>query len=98
MESLKKIGVKAAGAGLVIAAIVGYKFYQKGQSHDEMKVELTKLCESDQACLEVVAKHFDQCHDDAFSMGGRRRAATLDVDALAECINRAAGSEVFSTN
>jgi len=98
MEFLKKMGGKIAGVAVIAALVIGYKFYQKSQSHDEMKAELTKLCESEKECLDVVAKHFDACHDSSFKMGGRRRAAEIDVTALASCINQAAGAEVFSSN
>ncbi|HEX6241844.1 MAG TPA: hypothetical protein VFZ61_13140 [Polyangiales bacterium] len=97
-ETLKRMGSKIVLGLLGAGALIGWKFYQRGQSADETKTEVMQLCEADENCKAVVAKHFDNCHEQAYRMGGRRNAGGLDTDAFTRCINHAAGEEIFSTH
>jgi len=89
---LRKVG----GIVLAIAVIVGMKMYSKQSTSKEVKAELVKLCEGDAKCVAAVDTHFEGCFDGSYSMGGRRRSAKLNSDALVSCVNQRAGVEYFS--
>jgi hypothetical protein len=95
-DFVKRFGSRVVFGLLGAGALIGYKFYQRGQSHDEVKAELVKICEEDAACQAAVNAHFDACHEEAFRLGGRRSSAELDTGALTRCINTAAGDDIFS--
>jgi hypothetical protein len=97
-ETLKRMGSKIVVGVLGVGALIGWKFYQRGQSADETKTEVMQMCEADENCKAVVAKHFDTCHEQSYRMGGRRRSGGLDTDAFTRCINQAAGEEIFTTH
>lgn len=96
MNLVKAWAPKAGGALLLMGAVLGWKFYQRSASASETKAELERLCSGEAPCLEAVKTHFDSCHEEAFDLGGRRRAAGLNSEQLASCINRKVGSELFS--
>ena len=80
----------------IIAVTVGLKFYNKNSSHDEAKARLIEVCEGESGCVQAVERHFDQCFDSSYSMGGRRRAAKFDLDKLVKCLNDASGESYFA--
>lgn len=96
MQALKN-WLKQAVMGLIaVAALLGYRFYNKGQSHDTIKADLVKMCEKEQACVSAVNRHFDACFDTAYSMGGRRKSASFDQNQFLNCFNQKAGKTYFS--
>lgn len=96
MNLLKAWAPKVGGALLIMGAVLGWKFYQRSASASETKAELERVCAGEASCLEALKTHFDACHDEAFDLGGRRRAGGLNQERLASCINRKAGGELFS--
>ena len=89
-----------AGSLLMILAIigvtVGLKFYNKNAARDDAKARLIEVCEGDSGCVRAVEKHFEQCFESSYSMGGRRRAAKFDLDKLVKCLNDASGESYFA--
>jgi hypothetical protein len=83
--------------GLMAAAVLlGLKVYNKGQSHDNMKADLIKMCESEKPCIKAVNKHFDSCFDSAYKTGGRRKADSFNQGQFLSCFNQRAGKTYFS--
>lgn len=96
MQGLKN-WLKQVVFGLIAAAaLLGYRFYNKGQSHDAMKADLVKMCESEKPCVAAVNRHFDACFDNAYNMGGRRKGASFDQSQFLNCFNQKAGKTYFS--
>ncbi len=91
--------ILSIGAGLLIAGLaIGWKFHQKGENRGETKAYLITLCGADQECVQAVNQYGDECHDSAYTMGGRHRAASMNNDALARCLNQKSGKPLFSTS
>jgi hypothetical protein len=84
-----------AGAAVVVVAIVGMKVHAKSEAKSEARQALAELCEGDSECLAAVDEHFDECFGKAFDLGGRRRAASLDLEEMVECLNDRSGVEWF---
>ena len=89
---MRRIGVWA----IALLAIVGFKFWNRNSDEKKFHKEMVELCEGDPECIEAVETHFDVCFSDSYSMGGRRRAAHLDVQKMVDCINQKAGKTYFS--
>lgn len=83
------------GVIVLIAAIVGWKFYDRFQDKNETKVHLVEVCEQEEACIKAVENHYSNCFEDSYKMGGRREGGSLDVAQLANCINTQAGEDFF---
>lgn len=82
--------------GVVLAgALIGFKFYNKSTTLADTRDHLIEVCAGDSECTLAVDAHFDGCFDDSYSMGSRRRGATLDASALVECINIRSGVPHF---
>lgn len=92
MKIMKNIG----SAVIVIALLVGWRFYNKASDSDDIKAALLEVCESENACLIAVDTYFEPCFDQSYDMGGRREAASLDASELTACINQQAGIEYFA--
>jgi hypothetical protein len=88
--------VRIVGGVIAVAAALGFKVYQKSQDSAEVKAELIALCQADAPCVAAVNEHFEQCFDDAYSMGGRNQGPTLNTQTLATCINTASGAPHFT--
>jgi hypothetical protein len=89
---LKKAVLVAVG----VAAVMGFKFWSKIRDKADARERLTQICADDKACLSALDQHFEACFAEAYSLGGRRRAASLNNDKFLSCFNTKAGSEVFS--
>ena len=81
MEKLKGIGVTV----LIIGALVGYKFYNKGATGDDIKTTMHEWIANAPGYSEDSAYYdqlFEAAHPGAFEknyrMGGRRRGAKFD--------------------
>lgn len=83
------------GAVVVVVAVVGLKVHGKARAERETRQALVDLCEGDEDCLAAVDEHFDACFGKAYDLGGRRRAATLDVEEMVECLNSRSGNDWF---
>ena len=81
---------------VVIAAIVGWKFYNKSQDKTEIKAQLVEVCDKEDACIKAVEEHYSACFDDSYKMGGRREGSSIDGAKLANCINTKAGDNFFA--
>jgi hypothetical protein len=80
---------------LVVAVVLGMKFYNKSSANKEVKAHLMTVCESDAGCRSAVEAHFEACFDSAYKMGGRRRSSRLESEQLVSCINSRAGKPYF---
>jgi hypothetical protein len=75
------------GVGLAIAGgVIGYKFYNKGKAEADAKqraVAIVKILpgyEKDARYYDALLEHaHPAAFDDAYTMGGRRRAAMFDA-------------------
>lgn len=89
--------LKNYGLGLMVAgALIGFKFYNKSETHDSMKAGLIKSCAKDAACVAAVKKHFDTCFEQTYDLGGKHRAAGIKPEAFLGCFNAQAGVEHFT--
>ncbi|MFQ5505231.1 MAG: hypothetical protein ACE5F1_10590 [Planctomycetota bacterium] len=84
---------RAIGIVVVIAAVVGYKFYNKSTQSSEVKrTSATWFLNAPGYAKSkaVFDSLLDECHEVAFkksySMGGRRRAAKFNADAYAKIL------------
>ena len=82
--------------GVVLAgALIGFKFYNKSSTLADTRGHLIEVCAGDGECAQAVDTHFEGCFEDSYSMGGRRRSASLDASALVDCINTRSGVPHF---
>lgn len=89
---LKKIGGALVGIGIFL----GFKFYNKYSTKKEIKEKIVALCEQKTDCLGALDRHFEDCFDKNFSIGGRRRASKFNTEAFVNCFNTASGEEYLS--
>jgi hypothetical protein len=87
---------RVAGALIAVVAIVGMKFYNKAEAHNDVQARLVELCEGDSACQAAVETHYDACFESAYKMGGRHQASQLDLKVLVKCVNSRAGESFFT--
>jgi hypothetical protein len=92
---LKGWGLKLVAFAGLVGAVFAWKMCSKSAEYDDRKREVYALCADDAACKQVVDKHFDDCFDDSFDMGGRKQAAQLDTHKFVRCVNEHAGEEIF---
>ncbi len=94
---MNKPWVKNIGLAIIVAGIaVGWKLWNKSESEDGTKADLVTICADDKACLKAVDTHFEACHEEAYSIGSRRRAGGLDSSKLVRCINDRSGKAYFA--
>jgi uncharacterized protein (UPF0333 family) len=86
------------GVAFVVITGIYVGLQQMGKANDAKKVkeELTSICADDKECVAAVNTHFQDCFDTSYTMGGRRRASTLNSEKLATCLNGKAGKDYFS--
>lgn len=87
---------KLLGALGILAAIFGYKFYNKSVAHDDVEQQLYSLCGEEQDCIAVVKEHFESCFSSSYDLGGRRRSGGIRTEKLVACINQKSGTAFFS--
>ena len=92
MKILKNIGA----ALVVIAVVVGFKFYNKASAEEDVRAALLEICDKDAECVSAVGNHLEQCFDESYDIGGRRRSASLDAAELTSCINKKSGAMHFA--
>ena len=85
-----------AGAGLLLVGLVGYKFYDKTSTHPKLKAEISGLCGDDNACQNLIAKHYDVCFDQSYDILSFSRDMEQYKYKFVECLNKEAGETVFS--
>ena len=89
--------LKKLGLGIIaIAALVGWKFYNKSDNHDELIKQLTTACAEDTGCIEAVEKHFESCFESNYKMGSRRRSGGLNQESFLACFNEQSNVEYFT--
>ncbi len=81
---------------LSVAALMGMKFYNKGQASEKVKQRLVVLCEGDAGCIQSVNTHFESCFEQAYKLGGRYQSSRLEGGELVSCLNSRAGREYFT--
>ena len=88
--------LKRIGLGVVsIIVVVGFKFWNKAESHDSIKDQLIELCSGDSDCVLAVEQNFDRCFEHNYSIGGRRRSGSLNENSFLNCFNTIAGKQYF---
>jgi hypothetical protein len=88
-------GGRVLGVILIIAVVVGLKFYNRSSSHDEAKARLLEVCEGDAGCIKAVEQHYERCFEASYKMGGRRQSSKFDLNKLVGCLNDASGETYF---
>lgn len=76
-------GVTILIAVVIGAGLIGWKYWNKSSSSDEVKQEVKDLFKDfeDQKLIgTLIDKHHDACFDECYTMGGRRRSAKFDAD------------------
>src|SRR5262249_51752760 len=77
----------------ILAAVIGWEYYQKHQESKEMMAKMVGMCAGDQKCLDTVAKHEEACFDEHYHMG--RHSQGVLMDEFVACINEKAGEQMF---
>ena len=92
---MSKVG-KAVVFTAVAGVSVAMKFSNQSAVAEETKAYMLDICATDNVCVEAVDTHFESCFNTNYSMGSRHRAASLDTEGLANCVNRYGGAEYFA--
>ncbi len=93
-----KVLMKFASFAVAITILLGMKFYNKSNTAKEIKQSMLAVCANDHQCSKAVNDYFSDCFNSSYNMGGRRRAASLDSEKLAACVNQNANAEYFVVN
>jgi hypothetical protein len=78
-----------------IVMLIGFELYKKDDAHDDVREELTQVCEDDAACNNALNSYYETCFRKAYKTGGRRKIATFSMGSLLVCINESAGESIF---
>ena len=92
MKILKKIG----GIIFAVVMITGWKLYNKSSHATDYKNQLISICGEDTYCIAAVNNNFQSCYDSNYSLGGKRRAARLNLNEFTDCINQKSGYLYFA--
>jgi len=83
--NVTKVASTIGGFVVVVAIVLGFKFYNKGQANAEVKSEAAKIVQSlpgyqrNQAYYDSLVEHAHPiAFEVAYSMGGRRRSAKFN--------------------
>ena len=93
-----KVLMKFAGFAVAVTIVLGMKFYNKSTTAKEVKQSMLAVCANDNQCSKAVNDYFPDCFNSSYKMGSRRRAASLDSQKLATCVNHNANAEYFVVN
>lgn len=93
-----KVLTKFAGFAVAVTVVLGMKFYNKSAIAKEVKQSMLAVCATDNQCNQAVNDYFQDCFNSSYRMGSRRRAASLDNQKLAACVNQNANVEYFVVN
>jgi len=77
------------------AAVLGYQFYQKGETATEVKAQMLEICAGEAACMAAVNEHSDACFDSHYKM--QRRNTGLRMDEFVACVNERGGGDFFAS-
>src|SRR5262245_53118213 len=78
----------------ILAAVLGWQYYSKGNERKEMKAKMVEMCAGEAPCLAAVEQHAEKCFDNNYHMGRRRQGVRMD-DFVA-CVNQESGTQYFS--
>lgn len=77
----------------IVAALIGWKYYDKAQEAKAMKAEMLTMCAGEAPCIEAVEKYAKTCFDENYRMG--RRSQGVRMDEFVACVNKSSGTEFF---
>ena len=77
----------------IVAAFVGWQYYNKSQEARETKAEMLTMCAGDAACVDAVEKYAASCFDEHYRMG--RRSQGVLMDEFVGCVNQSSGTDFF---
>ena len=77
----------------IVAAVIGWQYYQKAQEAKETKAEMLTMCGGDAKCVAAVEQHEEACFDEHYRMG--RRSQGVKMEEFVACVNERAGEQLF---
>ena len=77
----------------LVAAFVGWQYYNKSQEAKETKAKMLAMCGGEAPCVEAVEKYAASCFDEHYRMG--RRSQGVLMDEFVACVNKSSGTEFF---
>lgn len=89
-----KAGKLLTGVALA-GVLVGFRFYNRNQTELEVRDQLVEVCADDRSCVEAVEVHYEGCFEESYSLGSRRRSASMDAASLVSCLNTRSGAAHF---
>ena len=97
MLGWNKLGwpAKIAIAVPIIAAVIGWQYYNKGKEAKQMKADMITMCEGDTPCVAAVEQHAETCFNNNYRMG--RRSQGVRMEEFVACVNQRSGTEFFGT-
>jgi hypothetical protein len=93
-----KLLKKALGVMVVIAIVIGAKFWHKSSSYNEAKAQMLEFCKGISKCKAVFTRNFNACFHSHYDMGSRKLSSGLNHEAFRQCINYMGSRELLVLN
>lgn len=77
----------------ILAAVIGWQYYNKNQEAAETRARMLAMCEGEARCIAAVEQHAEACFKDNYRIG--RRSQGVKMEQFIACVNERAGEELF---